>query len=59
VAYGLFSAQADYVLAAKGNQNHLFEDTVCSFDWARQDRFNPTSQTVDGMVGGSRRSARC
>jgi|ERR1041384_1991211 predicted transposase YbfD/YdcC len=55
ITAAIMAKQADYVLAVKGNQNHLFEDVVGYFDWALQDRFNETSyttaETVDGEHG--------
>ena len=55
ITTAIIAQQADYVLAVKGNQNHLFEDVVGYFDWALQDRFKETSyttaETVDGEHG--------
>lgn len=48
----IIKKQADYVLAVKGNQNHLFEDIVGYFDWAKSDRFKQTSYTTDEMISG-------
>jgi predicted transposase YbfD/YdcC len=52
ITAAIIAQQADYVLAVKGNQNHLFEDVAGYFDWALQDRFNETSYTVDETVSG-------
>lgn len=48
----IIQKQADYVLAVKGNQNHLFEDIVGYFDWARGDKFKQTSYTTDETIDG-------
>lgn len=52
IAAEIIQKQADYVLAVKGNQNHLFEDVVGYFDWAREDKFKQTSYTMDETISG-------
>jgi predicted transposase YbfD/YdcC len=52
IASEIINKQADYVLAVKGNQNHLFEDIVGYFDWALKDKFKQTSYTHDETVTG-------
>lgn len=52
IASEIIRKQADYVLAVKGNQNHLFEDIVGYFDWALDDKFKQTSYTTDETISG-------
>lgn len=52
IAAEIINRQADYVLAVKGNQNHLYEDIVGYFDWALDDKFKQTSYTRDETVSG-------
>jgi predicted transposase YbfD/YdcC len=52
IASEVIGKQADYVLAVKGNQNHLFEDIVGYFDWALTDKFKQTSYTTNETVDG-------
>src|ERR1044072_2155157 len=52
IASEIIKKQADYVLAVKGNQNHLYEDVVGYFDWALSDKFKQTSYTIDETVSG-------
>jgi predicted transposase YbfD/YdcC len=52
IASEITKKQADYVLAVKGNQNHLYEDIVGYFDWALSDKFNQTSYRIDETVSG-------
>ena len=52
IAEAIRERQADYVLAVKGNQTHLFEDVVKYFDWALADQFKQTAYTVDETVDG-------
>jgi predicted transposase YbfD/YdcC len=55
IAAKIIEKGADYVLAVKGNQGNLFEDTVGYFDWALKNKFNETSytrhETLDGDHG--------
>jgi predicted transposase YbfD/YdcC len=52
IAEAIIDRQADYVLAVKGNQNHLFEDVVKYFDWALEEKFKQTAYTVDETLDG-------
>ena len=52
IAAAIVAKQADYVLAVKGNQPHLFEDVVGYFDWALQEGLRQTRYTVDETVSG-------
>jgi predicted transposase YbfD/YdcC len=52
IAAKIVEKGADYVLAVKGNQNHLFEDVVGYFDWALTNKFNETTYTTDETVDG-------
>jgi predicted transposase YbfD/YdcC len=52
IASEIIQKQADYVLAVKGNQNHLYEDIVGYFDWALSDKFKQTSYTINETISG-------
>lgn len=52
ITAAIIRKQADYVLAVKGNQNHLFEDVFGYFDWALQDGCKQTSYSFDETVDG-------
>ena len=52
IAAAIIDRQADYVLAVKGNQSHLFEDVAGYFDWALQDSARQTSYTTAETVDG-------
>lgn len=52
IAAAIIGKQADYVLAVKGNQNHLFEDVVGYFDWALAEGGQQTHYTSDETIDG-------
>lgn|SRR5512138_804618 len=52
IAAAIIAKQADYVLAVKGNQNHLFEDVVGYFDWALGEGGKQTHYTCDETIDG-------
>jgi predicted transposase YbfD/YdcC len=52
ITAAIIARQADYVLAVKGNQSHLFEDVVGYFDWALAEGSKQTTYTFDETVDG-------